>query len=168
MSFEADQNSNIPSRQIEADVVSDEGSQGYLGLWAAIEVNLGVVAACMPAMQPVLRQIYNSFSIDRTRARKGSWTGRKWLWTGKVLENDAPSSNSNPTPRGFRRIDDSERLPGKRYLSSQSDAAYTGIGSSTVTNHSYRHDDGGYNKDAIPLDAIHVKKDVSISDAQQV
>ena len=122
----------------------------------------------MPAMQSVLRQIYKFFSIDRTRPRKGSWIGRKWLWTGKVLENDAPGSNSNPTPCGFHRLGDSERPPKKTYLSSLSDTAYTGIGSSTVTNYSYRHDDGGYNKDAIPLDAIHVKKDVRISDAQQV
>ena len=122
----------------------------------------------MPAMQPVLRQIYKSFSLNRTRPRKGSWTSRKWLWAGKVLENEAPNSNSNPTPSGFHRLDDSERLPKKTYLSSLSDAAYTGIGNSTVTNHSYRDDDGGYNKDAIPLDAIHVKKDVSISDVQQV
>lgn len=168
MSFAADENSNIPHRQIWADVLSDKGSQGYLGLWAAIEVNLGVVAACMPAMQPVLRQIYKFFSVNSTRARKGSGTGRKWLWAGKVLGNDAPSSDSNPTPCGFHRLDDSERLHKTRYLSPLSDAAYTGIGSSTVTNHSYRHDDGGYNKDAIPLDAIHVKKDVSISDVQQV
>lgn len=119
-------------------------------------------------MQPVLRQIYKSFGIDATRARKSSWTGRKWLCAGKVLENDAPNSNSNPTPCGFHRLDDSEGLPQKKYLSSLSNTAYTGIGSSTVTNHSYRHDDGEYNKGAIPLDAIHVKKDVSVSDEQQV
>ena len=118
-------------------------------------------------MQPVLRQIYKTFSINRTRARKGSGTSRKWPWAGKVLENDALSPNSNPTPHGFHRLDDSERLSENKYLPSLSDAAYTGYGSSTVTNHGHRHDDGGYNKDAIPLDAIHVKTDLSISDVQQ-
>lgn len=122
----------------------------------------------MPAMQPVLRQIYKFFSINGTRARKGPWTGRKWLWAGKVLENDAPSSNSDPIPFGFHRLNDSERLPPKNHPPSPSHAPYTGNGSSTVTNQSYRHDDGGYNKDAIPLGAIHVKNDVSVSDVQQV
>ena len=116
----------------------------------------------MPAMQPLWRQTYSPFGINRTR------TGRKWPWAGRVPGNGAPSSNSAPAPFGFHRLDDSERLPRKGHPSSLSDAGHTGIGSSKVTNHSYRHDGGEYNKDAISLDAIFVKKDVSISDAQQV
>lgn len=85
-----------------------------------------------------------------------------------MCSKEAPNSNSNPTPCGFHRLDNSERLPKKTYLSSLLDVAYTGIGSSTVTNNFYTDDDGGYNKDAIPLDAIHVKKDVSVSDVHQV
>ena len=119
-------------------------------------------------MQPLLRQIYEVFGINRIRALKGSKTSRKWPWSGRVVENDAPSPNSNPPPRGFHRLNDSERLHRADYPYSVSDAEYTGVGTPKVTNHSYRHDGGGYNKDAIPLDAIHVKKEMSVSGARQV
>lgn len=113
-------------------------------------------------MQPLWRQIYKSFGTNRTR------TGRKWPWARRVPGNGAPSSNSAPAPFGFHRLDDSERLPKKGHPYCLPDARHTGIGSSKVTNHSYRHDGGEYDENAIALDAILVKKDVSISDAQQV
>ena len=160
---------NSPHTQIRANALSAKGSQGYLGLWASIEVNLGVVvAACMPAMQPLLHPIYEFLGVNRIRALNGSRTGGKWPWAGRVVENDAPGPSANPAPRGFLRLDDSERLDGREYLATVSDAGYIGIGISKVTNHSYGRDGGGDSKDAIPLDAIHVKKELSISDARQV
>ena len=129
---------------------------------------MGVVAACMPAMQPLLNPILKRFGTERTGVSKRSGNGHKSPWAARLRENDARNALSTPAPARFHRLDDTERPPTNAHSSSMSDAIYVGAEESSTTNDSfYRQDSGRIDQDAVPLNAIHVKKDVSISGAQQ-
>ena len=119
-------------------------------------------------MQSLLSPILKRFSTEHGGGSKRSGSGNQRLWTARLQRNDARDARDAPAPAGFCRLDDTDRPLGKANPSSLSDALYMGAGNSTTTNDSYRQDSGGIDQDAVPLNAIHVKKVVSVSDAQQV
>lgn len=120
-------------------------------------------------MQPLLRSFLKFLNAKHTRTSKHSEKGRKDQWAGKSLEGDARGFHPNAAPGGFHRLEDSEQLPIQTLTpSSVSNTIYVGARKSTTTTQSFlEHDNGGVGQDAIPLNAIRVKKDVSISGAQK-
>lgn len=145
---------------------SEKGSNGKLGLWTTVELNLGVIAACLPTMQPFLRTVIQCFAIVRTRVSKLYTTGQKSSWAGSSLGTATVHSRVTPAPGGFHRLDDFGRLAKNDYPSSPSNAIYDGTERSRVSNQAfYKQDSGGRDNDEVPLNAIHVKNDVNISDA---
>lgn len=146
-------------------------------------------------MQPFLRTIIHCFATVRTRISKLYTTGQKSSWAGSSLCADTIPSRVTPAPTGFHRLvcrgyliisgsipngantmvlwfcfffrlDGSGRLAKDGYPSSLSDAVYDSTGRSKVSNQAfYRQDSDGRDNDEVPLNAIHVKNDVSISDA---
>ncbi len=156
----------LVSAVFQADVSTEKGSNGKLGLWTTVELNLGVIAACLPTMQPFLRTVIHCFAIVRTQVSKLYTTGQKSSWADSSLCADTIPSRVTPAPTGFHRLDGSGRLAKDGYPSSLSDAVYDGSGRSRVSNQAfYRQDSGGRDNDEVPLNAIHVKNDVSVSDA---
>lgn len=145
---------------------SEKGSNGKLGLWTTVELNLGVIAACLPTMQPFLRTVIQCFAIARTRVSKLHTTDQKSSWAGSSLGTATVHSRVTPAPTGFHRLDDFGRLANNGYPSSLSNAVYDGTERSRVSNQAfYKQDSGGRGNDEVPLNAIHVKNDVNISDA---
>ena len=53
-------------------------------LWSIIEVNTGLICACVPVLKPFFRQIVPKAATDR------SWPfgKRKFSWTGEVLKDE--------------------------------------------------------------------------------
>lgn len=120
-------------------------------------------------MQPLLRSFLKFLNAKHTRTSKHSEKGRKDQWAGNSLEGGARGFHPNGAPGGFHRLEDSDQRPILTSPSSVSNAIYVGARKSTTTTQSFlEHDNGGVGQDAIPLNAIRVKKDVSISGAQKV
>ena len=157
--------------RFKADNVRGEVHDAYLGLWTTVELNIGVVAACLPAMQSLLSPTLKYFGTEEDSERsKNSGNGHKTSWRTSLQGSSAQNASSKLAPAGFRRLNDTEQPPKTAGPSSLAYALYVGSGNlPTTTNKSfYRQDSGGSDQDTVPLNAIHVKKVVSVSDTQKV
>ena len=115
-------------------------------LWSSVEVNVGIICACLPVMQPVIQKIFGNV-LGRSRHSKYAMHPSRKTHISEAVNavNTAP----------FRKLDEETvRLPPQSAVND----TWVSAGSDT----------GGYGEfeedvRAIPLNAIHVQQNVDLT-----
>ena len=59
-------------------------------MWSAVEVNVGIICACIPTLKPLIKRILPSMITDRTRTNSGTDKGTSFSSPVRDDSNDVP------------------------------------------------------------------------------
>ena len=86
-------------------VANNLGNQAQLGLWTSVELNIDVIAACLPTMQPLLRTILRGLNSARSQLSKFCKSSHKSSWHGR---SESRAHRRHAPPTGFIQLKDSK------------------------------------------------------------
>lgn len=117
-------------------------------MWSSVEVNIGILCACLPVLQPVIQKLFGNVLGSSKNFKYAIHTSRGEHGT----HIRAPASAASTAP--FRRLDeDVISLPPNSAISDTwVSAGSHSEGNGTVVGETQ----------AVPLNAIHVKRNVDV------
>lgn len=119
-------------------------------MWSSVEVNVGVICACLPVLQPVIQRLFGNLSGGSKLSKFAIHTSRRKIDTHRSVA----ASTANTAP--FRRLDEDVIGLPSRFVAND-----TWVSSGSISDAEGK---GGHPTSATPLNAIRIERNVDLLD----